>query len=83
MGTSQTVHSNCLFDYVQLLVWVFAGARGGQKKKKKKIKLDPLELELWVNICESRKMNPQLFQEQYLLLTFEPSPLQPQAVFVW
>lgn len=28
---SQIVHSNCLFNYVQLFVWVFAGALGGQQ----------------------------------------------------
>lgn len=37
MGVSQIVHSNCLFNYVQLFVWVFAGACGGQKKKKGQI----------------------------------------------
>lgn len=63
---------NCLCGYLQVPLEV-----------NKEVKLDPLELELWVNICESRKMNPHALQEQYLLLTFEPSPLQPQAVIVW
>lgn len=63
---------NCLCGYLQVPLEV-----------KKEVKLDPLELELLVNICKSRKMNPYPLQEQYLLLTTDPSPLQPQAVFVW
>lgn len=47
---------NCLCGYLQVLLEV-----------NKEVKLDPLELELWVNICESRKMNPHALQEQYLL----------------